>query len=75
MHVSRRIGAGLAAAALAAATAVAVPTPAQAIPTNSHCGTEPGNNNDAFVNQRSSPGRWSGSSRPPAARSTSRLPA
>lgn len=52
MHVSRRIGAGLAAAALAAATAVAVPTPAQAIPPTSHCGTEPGNNNDAFVNHR-----------------------
>ena len=38
------------AAMLAVVLAGGLPLSAQAVPETSHCGTEPGNNNDAFVN-------------------------
>ncbi|MFB9731994.1 M14 family zinc carboxypeptidase [Ornithinimicrobium kibberense] len=42
--------ASLSAVALVGAAAAAAPLAATAVPVNSHCGLEPGNNNDAFVN-------------------------
>jgi hypothetical protein len=39
-----------AAVLLLSAAALSAPAPAFAIPEESHCGTEPGNNNDAYVN-------------------------
>ncbi|GAA5163934.1 M14 family zinc carboxypeptidase [Ornithinimicrobium tianjinense] len=45
----RSFASSVTAAALVASAAALVPGAAQAIPENSHCGVQPGNNNDAFV--------------------------
>lgn len=48
-RITKTISAFSGAALVAVAAAAALPGAAGAVPVDSHCGTEPGNNNDAFV--------------------------